>query len=52
MEDGKLLSDSMSRWKSGSNLYNAMKETECFPTYVTDMVHMGEETGNLDVVFK
>ena len=29
-----------------------MKETECFPTYVTDMVHMGEETGNLDVVFK
>lgn len=52
-EDGKrLLSDIYEQMEVGSNLYNAMKETECFPTYVTDMVHMGEETGNLDVVFK
>ena len=38
-EDGKrLLSDIYEQMEVGSNLYNAMKETECFPTYVTDTI--------------
>lgn len=51
-EGKKLLSDIYEQMELGSNLYNAMKETDCFPVYVTDMVHMGEETGNLEVVFR
>ena len=38
--------------ESGENLYNATQKTKIFPYLVTSAIHVGEETGELDVILK
>lgn len=41
-----------SHLKEGLSFHEALKATEVFPTYVTEMILLGEETGNLDIITK
>lgn len=38
--------------KDGLTFHEALKATEVFPDYVTEMILLGEETGNLDIIAK
>ena len=37
--------------EEGNSLFQSMCDASVFPKYVLDMVHIGEQTGNLDHVF-
>ncbi len=37
--------------EEGNTLCDSMRSTDVFPGYMLEMVHLGEETGKLDVVF-
>lgn len=37
---------------NGSLLYEAIDSTSIFPEYVVEMIKLGEETGNLDIIVK
>lgn len=37
--------------EEGNTLHESMEQSGLFPKYVLDMVHIGEQTGNLDNVF-
>lgn len=52
-EQGKeILSILHSYLKEGFSFYEALKKAEVFPDYVTEMILLGEETGNLDIITK
>ncbi len=36
--------------EQGGSLYSAISQMHCFPTYMVEMIHLGEETGRLDDV--
>jgi type IV pilus assembly protein PilC len=38
--------------RDGESFYEALKKTEVFPDYVVSMIHLGEESGNLDIITK
>jgi len=46
----KLLSKILERLEIGGTLAEALKDTEVFPVYMTQMVEIGEASGRLDVV--
>ncbi len=49
--EGKtLLSSILATCRSGNSFAHALENTNAFPDYVIHMVHLGEESGNLDVV--
>lgn len=50
-EQGKeILSTIHSHLKEGLTFYESLKATDVFPDYVTEMILLGEETGNLDII--
>lgn len=50
-EEKQILKIILSHLENGCNLHEALKETELFPSYLLQMVKIGEETGKLDDVF-
>lgn len=50
-EEKKLFSKILEVLTDTNNLYEALTATECFPSYMLQMIQIGEETGNLDKVF-
>lgn len=52
-EEGKeILSTLHSYLKDGLTFHESLKTTEVFPEYVIEMILLGEETGNLDIITK
>lgn len=50
-DQGKeLLSTMVSSLQDGSSFSDALQATQVFPAYVVDMISLGEESGNLDVI--
>lgn len=50
-EQGKeILSIIHSHLRDGFTFYEALKATNVFPDYVTEMILLGEETGNLEII--
>ena len=50
-EEKEILSEILESLESGNSLYEAFSKTELFPSYLLQMVKIGEETGKLDEVF-
>lgn len=50
-EGKEIISDILFHLDNGENLYQSMSTPRVFPKYVLDMIHVGEQTGNLDHVF-
>jgi type IV pilus assembly protein PilC len=52
-EQGKeLLTQIEQSLRDGETFYESLQKTEVFPDYVVSMVHLGEESGNLDIITK
>jgi len=51
-EGKEIISDILKVCVSGESFCNAIKSTNVFPQYVINMVALGEESGNLDVVME
>ena len=50
-EEKQILSVITEQLETGSNLHESLEKTELFPSYLLQMVKIGEETGKLDDVF-
>lgn len=50
-EAKRIISAIVAEIAEGSSLYSAMQAPGVFPKYALDMIHIGEQTGNLDHVF-
>ena len=50
-EEKQILSEIIEQLETGNNLHEALEKTELFPSYLLQMVKIGEETGKLDDVF-
>ncbi len=50
-EEKQILAEMIEQLETGSNLYESLEKTELFPSYLLQMVKIGEETGKLDDVF-
>ena len=48
----EMLSDLYHKMDDGMSLEEALKEAECFPKYVVDMIEIGSRTGRLEAVLK
>lgn len=51
-EGRKILEQLHDNCEHGSTFHNALKESGVFPDYVLNMVHLGEESGNLDNIME
>ena len=51
-EGREILSTIQAACNNGESFYLAIKKTDVFPSYVLNMIAIGEESGNLDVVMK
>lgn len=49
-EGKELISNMTKAMEEGESFYNALLAEECFPKYVTDMVLVGEKTGQLETI--
>lgn len=46
----KIYSQIYTPMEHGASLYTAISDMNCFPTYMVEMIHLGEETGRLEEV--
>lgn len=48
----QLYSQIYSPMEKGASLYAAISDMHCFPTYMMEMIHLGEETGRIEEVLE
>ena len=48
----KIYSQIYTPMENGASLYATISDMNCFPTYMVEMIHLGEETGRIEDVLE